>query len=83
MRLHLRERGKTWRKVDSRWKLQRGGYGRIARAVVGNRDALAACELAVQLVDALTKARGLLLCVALTKAHAFQLGDALTKARNH
>ena len=83
MRLHLKRCGKTWRKVDSRWKRRRGGHGRVARAVVGNRDAHAAFELAVQLVDALKKARGLLLGVALPKAYAFQLGDALTKAHNH
>ena len=83
MRLHQRKCGKTWRMVDSRWKRRRGGHGRVARAVVGDRDAHAAFELAVQLVDALKKARGLLLGVALPKAHAFQLGDALTKARNH
>ena len=83
MRLHLRKCGKTWRKVDSRWRCGRGGHGRVARAVVGDRDAHAAFELAVQLVDALEKARSLLLGVALPKAHAFQLGDALTKVRNH
>ena len=83
MRLHLRKCSKTWRKVDSRWKRRRGGHGRVARAVVGDRDAHAALELAVQLADALTKARGLLLGDALTKAHAFQLADALTKACNH
>ena len=85
MRLHLRKCGKTWRKVDSRWKRGRGGHGRVAGAVVRSRDALAAaaCELAVQLLDALEKARGLLLAVALPKAHAFQLGAAQTKARNH
>ena len=83
MRLHLRKCGKTWRSVDSCWKWRRGGHSRVARAVVGDRDAHAAFELAVQLVDALKKARGLLLGVALPKAHAFQLGDALTKARNH
>ena len=42
MRLHLRKCGKTWRKVDSRWRRGRGGHGRVAGAVVRNRDALAA-----------------------------------------
>ena len=83
MRLHLKKCGKTWRKVDSRWKRRRGGHGRVARAVVEDRDAHAALGLAVQLADALTKARGLLLADALTKAHALQLAVALTKARNH
>ena len=83
IRLHLKKCGKTWGKVDSRWKRRRGGHGRVARALVGDRDAHAALELAVQLADALTKARGLLLGDALPKAHASQLGDALTKARNH
>ena len=84
MRLHLRKCGKTWRKVDSRWKRRRGGHSRVARAVVGDRDAHAALELVVvQLADALTKTRGLLLGDAPTKAHALQLADALTKARNH
>ena len=41
----------------SRWKRRRGGHGRVARAVVGNRDAHADLELALQLADALTKAR--------------------------
>ena len=70
MRLHLRKCGKTWRKVDSRWRQRRGRRGRVARAVVGDRDAHSALELAVQLADALAKARALLLGEALTKAHA-------------
>ena len=57
MRLHLRKCGKTWRKVDSRLKRRRGRHGRVARAVVGDRDAHADLELALQLADALTKAR--------------------------
>ena len=57
MRLHLRKCGKTWRKVDSRWKRRRGGHGRVARAVVGDRDAHADLELAPQLAGELTKAR--------------------------
>ena len=83
MRLHLKKCGKTW--VDSRWRRGRGGHGRVAGPVVRNRNALAAaaCELAVQFVDALEKARCILLGVALPKAHASQLGDALKKARNH
>ena len=57
MRLHLRKCGKTWRKVNSRWRRGRGGHGRVARAVVGDKDAHADLELALQLADALTKAR--------------------------
>ena len=83
MRLHLKKCGKTWRKVDSCWKRRRGGHGRVARAVVGDRDAHAALELAVQLADALTKASSLLFGDALSKAHALQLADALKHARNH
>ena len=83
MRLHLKKCGKTWRKFDSRWKRRRKGHGRVARAVVGDRDAHAAFELAVQLVGALTKARDLLLGDSLPKAHALQLAGAPTKARNH
>ena len=55
MRLHLRKCGKTWRKVDSRWRRGRGGHGSEAGAcTVRNRDALAAaaCEPALQLSDA-------------------------------
>lgn len=55
MRLHLRKCGKTWRKVDSRWRRGRGGHGSEAGAcTVRNRDALAAaaCEPALQLRDA-------------------------------
>ena len=80
MRLHLRKCGKIWRKVNSRRRRGRRGHGRVAGAVVRNRDALvaAACELAAQFVDALEKAHGLLLGVALPKAHTFQFGDALT-----
>ena len=40
MRLHLRKCGKTWRKVDSRWRRGRGGHGSEAGAcTVRNRDA--------------------------------------------
>ena len=35
MRLHQRKCGKTWRKIDSRWKRRRGEHGRVARADVG------------------------------------------------
>ena len=83
MRLHLKKCGQTWKKVDSRSKRRRGGHGRIARAVVGDRDADVVLELAVELADALTKARTLQLGDAQTKAHALQPADALTKARNH
>ena len=55
MRLHLRKCGKARRNVDSCWKWQRGGHGRVARAVVGYRDAHADLELALQLSDAMTK----------------------------
>ena len=48
MRLHLKKCGKTWRMVESRWKRRRGRHGRVARAVVGDRDAHAALELAVR-----------------------------------
>ena len=47
-------RGKTWGSVDSRG---RGGRSREARAVVGDGDVHAGLELALQLVDALTKMR--------------------------
>ena len=57
MRLHLRKCGKTWRNIDSHWKRRRGGHGRVARTVAGDRDAHADLELALQLADALTKAR--------------------------
>ena len=55
MRLHLRKCGKTWRKVNSRWRRGRGGHGSEAGAcTVRNRDALAAAasEPAFQLSDA-------------------------------
>ena len=55
MRLHLRKCGKTWRSVDSCWKWRRGGHSRVARAAVGDRDAHADLELALQLSDAMTK----------------------------
>ena len=83
MRLHLPKCGRTWRKVESRWKRRRGRHGHVARAVVGDRDAHAALELAVQLANALTKTRGLLLGDMLSKVHTLKLADALTKARNH
>ena len=55
MRLHLRKCGKTWRKVNSRWRRGRGGHGREAGScTVRNRDALAAAarEPALQLREA-------------------------------
>ena len=55
MRLRLRKCGKTWKKVNSRWRRGRGGHGSEAGAcTVRNRDALAAAagEPALQLSDA-------------------------------
>ena len=57
MQLHLRKCGETWGSVDSCWKWRRGGHSRVARAVARDRYAHANLELALQLADALAKAR--------------------------